>query len=102
MSEVCAKCGLPVELCVCETIAKEAQKIHIYTQKKQYGKLMTIISGINTKDINAKELAKKLKSELACGGTIKDETIELQGDHRKKVKEILIKSGFSESQIEVT
>lgn len=101
MNEVCAKCGLPSELCVCETIAKEAQKIRITTEKKRYGKLSTIVQGIDSKDINMKDLAKKLKSELACGGTVKDSTIELQGDHRKKVREILIHMGFPESQIEM-
>lgn len=98
---VCPKCGLPPELCVCETIAKEAQKIHVSTEKKRYGKLITTVSGIDAKDINIKELAKKLKSVLACGGTIKENLIELQGDHKRKVKDILISNGFSESQIDV-
>jgi len=98
---VCPKCGLPPELCVCETIAKEAQKIRVSTEKKRYGKLSTIIQGIDAKDIDVKELAKKLKSELACGGTVKENIIELQGDHRRKVRGVLIKSGFQESQIEI-
>lgn len=99
MNEICQKCGLPKDLCVCETIAKETQKIYIRTVKRRYGKLSTIIEGIDPKDINMKELTKKLKSELACGGTIKDNVIELQGEHKKKVKDILIRSGFSEEQI---
>jgi translation initiation factor 1 len=98
---VCPKCGLPPELCVCETIAKEAQKIRVSTEKKRYGKLSTIIQGIDAKDIDVKELAKKLKSELACGGTVKENIIELQGDHRRKVRGVLIKSGFQENQIEI-
>jgi translation initiation factor 1 len=101
MNEVCQKCGLPRELCVCETIAKEAQKIQVMTIKRRYGKLSTIVKGIDPKSINMKEMTKKLKMELACGGTIKDNIIELQGDHRKKIKEILIKIGFPESQIDV-
>ncbi len=101
MNEVCPKCGLPSDLCVCETIAKETQKIKIRTSKRRYGKLTTVIEGIDSKDIDVKELAKKLKSELACGGTSKGSTIELQGDHRQKAKEILIRFGFAEDQIEV-
>ena len=101
MNETCPKCGLPPELCVCETIAKEAQKIRIRTEKKRYGKLLTIVEGIDSKDINIKDLAKKLKSELACGGTVKDGMIELQGDHKKRVKQALIKRGFQEDQIDV-
>ena len=102
MAEICAKCGLPEELCVCETIAKEAQKIQIKVVKRRYGKKYTIVKGINSKDINMKDLAKKLKSVLACGGTFKDDTIELQGEHKTKTKEILIKMGFSPEQIEIS
>ena len=41
-----------------------------------------------------KEISKKMKSALACGGTVKGNTIELQGDHKKRAKEELIKYGF--------
>ena len=99
MSDVCQKCGLPNELCVCETIAKEVQKIRIQMVKRRYGKPYTVVSGIDTKDINAKELTKNLKAKLACGGTLKDNVIELQGSHQRKVKEILIAMGFPEDQI---
>ena len=49
---------------------------------------------MDEKSINLRDIAKELKSELACGGTVKDSMIELQGDHIKKVKEKLIKMGF--------
>lgn len=98
--EVCPKCGLPKELCVCEKIAKTAQKIHIATIKKRYGKIVTVISGIESKDIDIKKIAKELKTEFACGGTVKNNQIELQGNHREKVKEELIKLGFAEEMIE--
>ena len=101
MNEVCTKCGLVKELCVCETIAKESQKITIALEKKKFKKIYTVIEGIDDKDINIKDLAKRLKSELACGGTFKDGKIELQGEHKHKVKEILIKIGFMPSTIEV-
>ena len=96
MSEICQKCGLPKELCICETIAKEEQRIKVDVVKRKFGKMTTVVSGINEKDINIKDLAKKLKSKLACGGTAKEGIIELQGDHKKKVKEELEKLGFSD------
>lgn len=100
MSEVCPKCGLPKTLCVCETIAKESQKIRVKTQRRRFGKLTTVIEGIDTKEINIKDLAKKLKSKFACGGTAKGGTIELQGNHIEEVKKELINLGFSADTIE--
>ena len=99
MSEMCPRCGLPKDLCVCETIAKEEQKIEIKLVKRKFGKLITTVHGINDKSIDLKELAKTLKSKLACGGTTKDGIIELQGSHAPKVKHILVELGFPASTI---
>lgn len=101
MSEICAICGLPKELCVCESIAKESQKIIVKLEKKKFGKVYTVIEGLNEKEINMKDLSKKLKSEFACGGTFKDNKIELQGDHKRKAKDFLVKMGFAKEAVEV-
>jgi translation initiation factor 1 len=96
---VCDVCGLPKELCVCEEIAREVQKIKVYSVRRKFGKMMTVIEGLDAKDIDLKDLVKKLKTECACGGTYKDGRIELQGAHQKKVKDALVRIGFSESSI---
>ena len=101
MSEICSKCGLVKELCVCETIAKESQLIRIFLERKKFRKFSTIIEGIDQKEIDIKDLAKKLKEQCACGGTAKEGKIELQGDHKNKVKGIMIKMGFPPDTIEV-
>lgn len=93
---------MPTELCVCQTIAKETQKIKVYMVQKRYRKTITVIKGIDTSKIDIKDLIKKLKSKLACGGTYKNNEIELQGDHRQRVKEILIKEGFQKDTVEVS
>jgi len=95
--DICPKCGLPLQACVCEEIAKTEQRIQIRTEKKRFGKLITVISGFQ--DVDLKSIAKSLKQGLACGGTVKENTIELQGDHSKKVKKELIKLGFPEESI---
>ncbi|MEM2915826.1 MAG: stress response translation initiation inhibitor YciH [Candidatus Woesearchaeota archaeon] len=104
---VCVRCGLPQELCVCESIAKETQKVTIAIEQKKFGKKYTIITGIS--DIDLDQLAKKLKAKLACGGTVKEGRIELQGgggdtptaerDHKNKVRELLINMGFAPEAI---
>jgi|SRR3989344_7528130 len=101
MSEICSKCGLPKDLCVCDTIAKEEQKIIISLVKKKFGKIITIVGGIDDKSIKLKDLCKQLKGKLACGGTVKEGKVELQGSHAPRVREELIKLGFSSDMIEV-
>jgi translation initiation factor 1 len=97
MTEVCAVCGLPKDLCICGTISQETQKIKIYTKNVSFRKVVTIISGLDPKITDVKSLAKTLKNKLACGGTYEDGKIELQGEHVDKAKKILKDSGFSES-----
>lgn len=100
MAEICPKCGLPQDLCVCETIAREQQKIEVKVEKRKFGKKYTLISGIK-KEVNLNEIAKKLKSKFACGGTTKSGRIELQGDHQSKIKRALAELGFPEETIEL-
>ena len=97
--EICPKCGLPKQACVCEQMVKGSQRIKVTTDKKRYGKIVTLVSGFEG-GMDVKKIAKDLKNGLACGGTVKDNAVELQGDHRKKVKEILIDLGFDSDSIE--
>ena len=95
MAKICNTCGLPEELCVCEQIAREQQDIKITTTRRRYGKVVTIIEGFNSSDIDLDDLARKLKTKCAAGGTVKDARIELQGDHKKKVEAALKELGFT-------
>lgn len=99
MTDICVTCGLPKDLCVCETIAKETQKITVKIEKKKFGKKYTIIEGIDPKEIDVKDVLKKLKAHFACGGTIKDGKIELQGDHKHQIRPVLVKLGFAPETI---
>ncbi len=94
MAGICPVCGLPEELCMCEEIAREQQQIKIFSMKRRYGKIVTIIEGIDSSDIDLDDLARKLKTRCASGGTVKDGRIELQGEHKKKVEQVLNEMGF--------
>ncbi|HLC81216.1 MAG TPA: translation initiation factor [Candidatus Nanoarchaeia archaeon] len=100
VGEVCNQCGLPQDLCVCETIALEQQKIIVKIEKRKFGKKYTIITGIK-KEANINEIFKKLKSKFACGGTAKTGNVELQGDHKLRVRQVLAEMGFPEETIEI-
>ncbi len=101
MSEICQICGLPKDLCVCETIAKETQKIVVRVIHKKFNKVYTTIGGIDTKEIDIKDTTKKLKNKFACGGTAKKGVIELQGNHRANIKDYLVQLGFPAETIDV-
>ena len=79
---------------MCEEIAREQQQIKIYSMKRRYGKIVTIIEGIDSGDIDLDDLARKLKTRCAAGGTVKDGRIELQGEHKRKVQQVLTEMGF--------
>ena len=98
VEDLLKQAGLPEE--IWETIAKETQKITVRAERRRWGKMVTIIEGLD-KSLDGKKIAKELKRKLACGGTFKDGRIELQGDHRNRIKKILVGMGFQESGIEV-
>lgn len=101
MPGTCPKCGLPEELCMCQTIAKEEQRIQVRIETRKWGREVTLIKGINPKEVDLGSLTTKLKNKLACGGTSKDGVIELQGDHRHRIKDILMKEGYDETNIDI-
>jgi translation initiation factor 1 len=76
---------------------KELEKM---SEKERREKLNSLKLELTKANVTAnKNTAKSLKEKLACGGTVKDNTIELQGDHKKQAKEALIKLGFPEGSI---
>jgi translation initiation factor 1 len=98
----CPRCGEYTPGCAC------VQQEKITDPKKLVAKLRIEKSGRGGKEVTVifdlprdsgylKDLAKKLKSSLGTGGTYKDEnnTIEIQGDHRGRIREILQKLGMT-------
>ncbi|MGD2072994.1 MAG: translation initiation factor [Candidatus Thorarchaeota archaeon] len=99
-SGICPNCGLPSDLCVCETIAQEEARIKVTVERRKWGRLTTVVEGFD-KTIDLGDLATKLKSKLACGGAAKHGHVELQGDHRGTITDVLVKLGFPDDQIHV-
>ena len=101
MVEICAICGLPKDICVCGEISKEQQKILVRTETRKFRRAMTVIDGLDSKEVNLKKLAKEMKNFCACGGTAKNGQILLQGDQREKAHNYLIQRGYPEENIEI-
>jgi translation initiation factor 1 len=58
------------------------------------GKAATTISGVPVDDAGLKALAGTLKKRCGVGGSVKDGVIEIQGDHRDVVMQVLEAEGY--------
>lgn len=92
--------GLPEELDAWDNIKKEDQTITVRIEKKKFGKEYTIIEGINENEVDLEDVARELKNKFACGGTVKEGVIQLQGNHRRRLKDKLDEMGFAKESIE--
>ncbi len=100
MAEICPRCGLPTELCVCNILDRETEtKVKVYTKKAKFDKYVTVVEGINSDEVD--RTTKSLKRILACGGTSKGNVIELQGEHKLAAKKALISIGYKEGSIDL-
>ena len=100
MSDINPNSGIEDELDISDSLARAEQKIKVTTDSRSYNKEMTVVKGLG-EDIDLNELASSLKSKLACGGTAKDGNIELQGNHKRRIKDVLAEEGFDKENIEV-
>lgn len=73
---------------------KAQQQVSISADERRYGKTVTIVSGFDVPQSTIKSLASSLKSSLATGGTVDGDSIELQGDHRDRLPELLDDHGY--------
>ncbi|MEY2978094.1 MAG: hypothetical protein RLZZ435_2233 [Cyanobacteriota bacterium] len=64
------------------------------SRKGRGGKTVTVISGFEANPETLNALLKQLKSHCGTGGTLKDNTLEIQGDHREKLLQFLLKAGY--------
>jgi translation initiation factor 1 len=58
------------------------------------GKVVSVVKNLILTEEDLKTLAKKLKQECGTGGTVKDGMIEIQGEHRQRMAEVLQKLGY--------
>ncbi|ABD81840.1 stress response translation initiation inhibitor YciH [Saccharophagus degradans] len=63
--------------------------------KGRKGKGVTLVEGLMLPEAELKALSKKLKQLCGTGGTLKNFTVEIQGDHREKLQTYLKEQGFT-------
>jgi translation initiation factor 1 len=86
----------PVENALQASVCPMQQKVTVRLERKgRGGKSVTIIDGLQMRQKEREALLKQLKTKLGTGGTVKDASLEIQGDHRDALMAELGKMGYT-------
>jgi translation initiation factor 1 len=97
---ICPRCGWPEGNCQCSRKAEDPIPTRIVAKlrmekKGRGGKTVTVIDGLPRNAAFLKELSQELKRACGTGGTVIDGGIELHGDLRERVREVLAQKKFT-------
>lgn len=85
--------GLPAELGIDDDLARADAALRVRIERRRYDKPVTVVEGFVDVDLDA--LASELKGALGTGGTVREDSLELQGDHADRVPALLAERGFT-------
>ncbi len=94
---LCPECEKPHNNCTCnaDSVPEGDGIVRISLDTKgRKGKGVTLIKGILLASGDLKKLAKELKQKCGVGGAVKNECIEIQGDHRDLLVKLLEQKNF--------
>lgn len=96
--DVCPRCGRSLADCTCASDAGEPVPKKIVAKLRMEragrgGKVVTVVDGLPRNEAFLKDLCAELKRACGTGGAVKDGTIELQGERRDRVRELLLRKG---------
>ncbi|HYY92066.1 MAG TPA: stress response translation initiation inhibitor YciH [Candidatus Dormibacteraeota bacterium] len=80
---------------------KSETHLVVRVEFRRWGKPVTVVQGLPKTGRSLDQVAHVLKGRLATGGTAKEGVIMLQGDHRARIKDELVKLGFQPDHIEI-
>jgi len=101
VGRVCPGCGWPAKDCKCSSKRSVEESVpgrivaKLRLEKKgRGGKTVTVVYDLPDNSAFLKELAQELKRACGTGGAVAENTVELQGDLRERVREHLEKKGW--------
>ncbi len=100
VGRVCPKCGWPERSCRCSSRLDEKVPDRIVARLRieragRKGKTVTVVEGLPRNPAFLRDLAKELKRVCGTGGTIAEDRVELQGDHRDRLRDVLGGKGWT-------
>lgn len=87
--------ALPEELDPISDLSLEGARFSLKLESRRYGKNVTVVRVEGWPKDEVKALATDLKTLIGTGGTAHEDTVELQGDHRRRVKDFLTAKGYA-------
>jgi len=95
----CDRCGKVEENCNCPPappprIPPEQQTAQLTVEKRKKGKVVTVVRGLPTAGNDLPALLTQLKTLCGAGGSLREESLEIQGRHLERVRGALTKIGF--------
>lgn len=99
LRKVCPRCGWPEKSCACAGVAEESVPERIVARLRiekagRKGKTVTVVDGLPRNQDFLKATAKELKKLCGSGGTAVENRVEIQGDHRERLRELLRAKGW--------
>ncbi|MFX0073529.1 MAG: hypothetical protein ACFFAO_20830, partial [Candidatus Hermodarchaeota archaeon] len=86
--------------CVCDDLSADEQMITISNDRRKWGKIVTLITFEGNTDANLDDILKAAKRKLGSGGVLRENnSVEIRGDHRFKLKALLVNLGYDEEKI---
>jgi translation initiation factor 1 len=97
----CERCGALESDCQCtplpDYLPPDKQRAKLRVEKRPKGKVVTIVAGLAPTSTDLPSLLTALKNACGAGGAIKQEQLEIQGDHIDRVRQTLQQIGYRTS-----